>query len=122
MFIAWKIDAKLVKKFNSGIELHNLMIKKHYIIKRVCSLLGFQLFIGKQSILVDQLPLSWELMGKTQVRQPSSRILQEISSRIKEIFSRWREYFKDVLKPVMATSTGSDKCDTIDFGKKNSSH
>ena len=34
----------------------------------------------------------------------------------KEIFSRWTEYFKDLLNPIRATFT--DKCNEIDFGKK----
>ena len=34
----------------------------------------------------------------------------------KEILSRWREYFEDLLNPVRATPT--DTCDTIDFRKE----
>ena len=34
----------------------------------------------------------------------------------KEILSRWREYFEDLLNQVKATPT--DTCDTIDFGKE----
>ena len=34
----------------------------------------------------------------------------------KEILSRWREYFENLLYPIRATPT--DTCDTIDFGKE----
>ena len=34
----------------------------------------------------------------------------------KEILSRWREYFEDLLNPIRATPT--DTCDTIDLGKE----
>ena len=34
----------------------------------------------------------------------------------KEIFSRWREYFEDLLNPARATPT--DTCGSIDFGKE----
>ena len=34
----------------------------------------------------------------------------------KEILSRWKEYFEDLLNPVMAAPT--DTCDMIEFGKE----
>ena len=69
---------------------------------------GFQLFIGKQNILVDRSPIAWEKF--------KYRDLHQGFNWEHPILSRWREYFENLLNQVKATPT--DTCDTIDFGKE----
>ena len=52
------------------------------------------------------------LSTTTSIEDSTGNILRDE----KEILSRWREYFEDLLNPVRATPT--DTCDTIDLGKE----
>ena len=74
---------------------------------------GFQLFIGKLSILADHLPIAWKKFKcTTSIKVSTGNILRDE----KKILLRWRKYFEDLLNPVRVTPT--DTCDTIDFGKE----
>ena len=75
--------------------------------------MGYQLFIGKQNILASHLLFAWEsLSTTTSIKESNGNIFRHY----KEILSRWREYFEDLLNPVRATPT--ELCDTIDFEKE----
>ena len=79
----------------------------------IWSSVGFQLFIGQQSILANHSPIAWKsLSTTTSIKDSTENILRDE----KKIISRWREYFEDLLNPVRATPT--DTCDTIDFRKE----
>ena len=52
------------------------------------------------------------LSTETSIKDSTGKILRAE----RENFSRWREYFEDLLNPLMATPT--DTCDTIYFGKE----
>ena len=65
---------------------------------RVWSSVGFQLLFGKQSILADHPPFTWQ-----KIEYHVLRILTDEN----EILLRWREYFEDLLNPVKAST-----CDT----------
>ena len=52
------------------------------------------------------------LSTTTSIKDSTGNILRDE----KEILSRWKEYFEDLLNPVKATSTNT--CDTINFGKE----
>ena len=52
------------------------------------------------------------LSTTTSIKDSIGNILQNE----KEILSRWREYFEDLLNPIRVTPT--DTCNTIDFGKE----
>ena len=68
--------------------------------------------MSKQDILADHSPFAGKsLSTTTSIKDSTGNILRNE----KEIFSRWREYFEDLLNPARATPT--DTCDTIDFGK-----
>ena len=54
---------------------------------------------------------SFEEVPTTAIKYSSENILRDE----KEILSRRREYFEDLLNPVKTALT--DACDTIDFGK-----
>ena len=103
---------------NSGIlRRENLQLRQQKCPKNalggIWSLVGFQLLLGKQSILADYLPIAWEKFSTTtSIKDSIGNILRDK----KEILSRWREYFEDLLNPVKATPT--DTCDTINFGKE----
>ena len=79
----------------------------------IWSSVGFQLFIGKQSIWADHSPIAWEKFKYHDLHQAFD---WEHLRNEKEFFSRWTEYVENMLNPVRATPT--DTCDTIDFGKE----
>ena len=79
----------------------------------IWSSVGFQLFIGKQSILADHSPIAWEKFKYHNFHQGFN---WEHPTDEKEILSRCRECWEDLLNPVRATLT--DICYTIDFGKE----
>ena len=69
--------------------------------ERVWSSVGFQLFFGKQSILVDHPPFTWQKIKCHLLYQEfcMSTLTDEIA-----ILSPWRKYFEDVLNPVKAST------------------
>ena len=68
---------------------------------RVWSSVAFQLFFGKQSILADHPPFMWKRLSITySIKDSDGNILTDEN----EILSRWREYFKDLLNPVKAST------------------
>ena len=56
------------------------------------------------------------LSTTTPIKDPTGNILRDE----KEILTRWREYFEDLLNPVRTTPP--DTCDTIDLEKRKFSH
>ena len=66
--------------------------------ERVWSSVGFQLFFGKQSILVDHPPLY-------SIKDSDGNILTDEN----EILSLCREYFEDLLNPVKASTHDTHK-------------
>ena len=68
---------------------------------RVWSSVGFQLFFGKQSILADHPPFTWQKIEYHVLHQGSDG---NILTDENEILLRWREYFEDLLNPVKAST------------------
>ena len=69
--------------------------------ERVWSSVGFQLFFGKQSILADHPPFTWQKIEYHALHKDSDG---NIPTDENEILSRWREYFEDLLNPVKAST------------------
>ena len=59
------------------------------------------------------MPITWEKFKYHNLYKDSTRYVLRDE---KEILSRWREHFEDLLNQARATPT--DTCDTIDFGKE----
>ena len=79
----------------------------------IWSSVRFQVFIDKQSILATVCRLRGKSFSTTtSIKDSTKNILQDE----KQILSRWREYFKNLLNPVRAAPT--DTCDAIDFVKE----
>ena len=76
--------------------------------ERVWLSVGFQLFFGKQSILADHPPFTWQKIQCHVLHQDSAG---NILTDENEILSRWREYFESHLNPVKA-STRDTRSDT----------
>ena len=69
--------------------------------RRVWSSVGFKLFFGKQSILADHPPFTWQRSSVTySIKHSVGNILMDQN----EIVLRWREYFEDLLNPVKAST------------------
>ena len=68
---------------------------------RVWSSVGFQLVFGKQSILADHQPLTWQKIEYHVFHHGSDG---NILTDENEILSRQREYFEDLLNPVKAST------------------
>ena len=95
------------------LQAHAVKMSKSTLLEEVCASFGFQLFIGKRSILADYLPLAWEKISTiTSIKVLTGYILMDK----KETLSRWKEYLEDLLNLIRATTT--NLCDTIDFGKE----
>ena len=73
---------------------------------RVWSSVGFQLFFGKQSILADHPPFTWQKIKSHVLHQGSAG---NILTDENEILSRWRQYFEDFLNPVKALTRDKHK-------------
>ena len=75
---------------------------------RVWSSFGFQLFFGKQSLLADHLPFTWQKIEYHIKRSSITYSIKDSDGNIltdeNEILSRWREYFEDLLNPVKAST------------------
>ena len=90
---------------------------------RVWSSVGFQLFFGKQSILADHPPFTWQKIEYHVLHKDSDG---NILTDENDILSRWREYFEDLLNPVKAptrethevTHLGEDEVFTADEFKE----
>ena len=73
---------------------------------RVWSSVGFQLFFGKQSILADHPPFTWQKMSITySIKDSDGNILTDEN----DILSRWRERFEDLLNPVKASTRDTNE-------------
>ena len=68
---------------------------------RVWSSVAFQLFFGKQSMLADHPPFTWQKIEyHVSFKDSDGNILTDEN----ELLSRWREYFEDLLNPVKAST------------------
>ena len=79
--------------------------------RRVWSSVGSQLFFGKQSILADHPPFTWQRLSITySIKDSAGNVLTDEN----EILSRWKEYFKGLLNPVNVKAL---TCDTQEVTK-----